>query len=90
MWFGEQVPLIPIAVQKVETANIIIIIGTSMQVYPAAGLVHYAACDAKVYYIDPKPTINHELDLNKNLVIIPEKAGHGVPILVQKLLNEAH
>lgn len=55
VWFGEAVPAIIEAAEAVDQADIIIVIGTSMQVYPAAGLVDYAKPDAKIYYIDPRP-----------------------------------
>ena len=87
VWFGEQVPMITVASEEVSTADIVIIVGTSMQVYPAAGLVHYARANAQIYYIDPRPTINHELDLRQNLVVIAENASRGVPDLVEELLD---
>ena len=53
VWFGESVPNIEVAANHVEQADILIIIGTSLNVYPAAGLIHYAKDDAKIYLIDP-------------------------------------
>ena len=58
VWFGEMVPMIEVAVEIVEQADTIIIVGTSMQVYPAAGLVQYAKSDAQIYFVDPKPSIS--------------------------------
>lgn len=55
VWFGEAVPAIEKAIPIMEEADIVIIIGTSLQVYPAAGLMHYAKPIVPVYYIDPKP-----------------------------------
>lgn len=55
VWFGEAVPAIIEAAEVVDQADIIIVIGTSMQVYSAAGLVDYAKPGAKIYYIDPRP-----------------------------------
>lgn len=83
VWFGEQVPMLETAAMEVSTANIIIIIGTSMQVYPAAGLVSYAPMDAKIYYIDPKPHISYELQNMPNLTIIKEKAVAGMEEIVR-------
>ena len=85
VWFGEAVPLMDSAIKEVSDAHVIIIIGTSMQVYPAAGLVSYAARDASIYYIDPKPSINFELSTSKNLKVFSEKASTGVRKVVDEL-----
>ena len=74
VWFGEDVPMIEKAVNICETANILIIIGTSMQVYPAASLMHYVPKNTPTYFIDPKPNI----ESNKNLTVIAEKATIGI------------
>lgn len=55
VWFGEEVPAITQAADLVATANVFLIIGTSLQVYPAAGLVNYFPSDKPLYIIDPKP-----------------------------------
>lgn len=83
VWFGEAVPLIEDAVIIVQEADIVIIIGTSLQVYPAAGLIHYAFAGAPKYYIDPKAAPVPFIPL---LVIIRKTAGEGVPELVEKLM----
>lgn len=88
VWFGEAVPLIEKAAQLVSEADIVLIIGTSMLVYPAAGLIGYALPYCQVYYIDPAPNLNHELTLNKNLTVIAKMASIGVPELVEKLLQD--
>jgi len=54
VWFGEAVPKIEAAIEAVETADILLIVGTSLQVYPAAGLYRYAGRDTPIYIIDPK------------------------------------
>ena len=54
VWFGEAVPKIGQAIDAVEAADILLIVGTSLQVYPAAGLYRYARADTPVYIIDPK------------------------------------
>lgn len=59
VWFGEAVPEIEKAIEFVKKADILVIIGTSMNVYPAAGLLHYAPQQAEVYLIDPKPVDTH-------------------------------
>lgn len=74
VWFGEDVPLIEKAAQLCETADILLIIGTSMQVYPAASLMHYAPAKTPVYFIDPKPNIENET----GLTVIAEPATIGV------------
>ena len=86
VWFGEAVPMLEKAVEITSTADIVMIIGTSMQVYPAASLVGFAPAGIPIYYIDPNPTINHELGSSQNLEIISEKAGKGVSELAKKLL----
>lgn len=88
VWFGEQVPMLGVAAQVIYDAHYIMIIGTSMQVYPAAGLVGYAPQDAGIYYIDPKPAINHELSLRNDLKVINEKASTGVRKVLNELLIE--
>lgn len=81
VWFGEAVPALYDAIPVVEDADIIVVIGTSMAVYPAAGLIHYAKPEAPVFVIDPN---RPEVTL-KNVVYIDEKASVGVEILKQKL-----
>ena len=88
VWFGEQVPMLQLAAEVIYDAHHVIIIGTSMQVYPAAGLVGYAPQDAQIYYVDPKPAINYELSSRSNLQVISEKAGSGVKKLVEELLQK--
>ncbi|WP_430907419.1 SIR2 family NAD-dependent protein deacylase [Maribacter sp. 2-571] len=86
VWFGEMVPQMENAVKEVKTADIVLIIGTSMQVYPAAGLVDYAKTGTPIYFVDPKPAIS-EGDFN-NLHIIPKTAVSGVPDLVNDLIKK--
>ncbi len=56
VWFGESVPMIEPAAMEVSKADILVVIGTSLNVYPAAGLLQYANSHAKIYLIDPRPT----------------------------------
>ena len=88
VWFGEMVPMLETAAQLCAEAEIILIIGTSMQVYPAASLVGYAPPFAPVYYIDPRPSINYELGRSKALTVVEETATVGVAQIVKKLLAE--
>lgn len=83
VWFGEMVPAMDIAQEISATADIFLIIGTSLNVYPAAGLVHSTKKDCPVYLIDPNEVTNPGIS---NLVFIKEPAGKGVPLLVEKLL----
>ena len=83
VWFGEDVPMIEKAIEICKTANILIIIGTSMQVYPAASLKHYIPENTPIYFIDPKPSINN----TTNLTIIKDTATHGLKTVIN-LLNE--
>lgn len=89
VWFGEMVPLMDKAVEIMTSADIVIIIGTSMQVYPAAGLIAYARPNASIYYIDPQPSINYELSDRRHLEVISDRAAAAVPALVDRLLAEA-
>ena len=85
VWFGEEVPALEKAVSIVEKADILIIIGTSLQVYPAAGLIEFANSEIPLYYIDPKPAWIP--NLRNPLEIIPMNATEGVVVLKQRLLN---
>lgn len=87
VWFGEEVPMLEKAIQEMLDADICLIIGTSMQVYPAAGLVSYLKRGAELYYIDPNPHINQELKNNPRLRIIAQKATEGVKRMVEILME---
>jgi NAD-dependent deacetylase len=84
VWFGEPVPMIPAAAGLSSTADIYVIIGTSLNVYPAAGLVDYVQPDTPIYLIDP-----NDLNLGhiSGLTIIRENAGTGTKKLVQELIK---
>ena len=85
VWFGEAVPLIEKAIEIVETADILVIICTSLQVYPAAGLMNYVNQNVPVYYIDPKPATIY--DLPNKLKVLPLSAVEGMKIVKDELLN---
>lgn len=87
VWFGESVPMIETAIEVVMKADVIIVIGSSMQVYPAASLVGYASPVTPLFYIDPNPQLNHELFRNPNLTVIPEKATIGLPKALQQITS---
>lgn len=84
VWFGEAVPLIEEAVRLVEAADTVIVVGTSLKVYPAASLLHYARFGVPVYLIDPKPNADV-----LGVEILAQTAVRGVPALVAELLRAA-
>ncbi|MGK0252888.1 MAG: NAD-dependent deacetylase [Mariniflexile sp.] len=84
VWFGEDVPMIEKAVEICETADILIIIGTSMQVYPAAGLMHYVPENSPIYFIDPKPA----MESKNNLTVIAENATVGIKKVLKLLVTQ--
>lgn len=85
VWFGEPVPMIETAAEIVSTADIFIIIGTSLVVYPAAGLVSFVPLDVPVYQIDPGSLQSY---FNVKVTHIKETSARGTPKLVEKLINE--
>ncbi len=85
VWFGEAVPMLDKAIDITSKADILIIIGTSMQVYPAASLIDYVPSHIPIYFIDPKPAVSRTSF--SNLTVIPEKATKGVEFLINTYLN---
>lgn len=83
VWFGEAVPEIETAIRYVEKADIFVIIGTSMNVYPAAGLLNYVPHAAEVYLIDPEWIDTHS---TRRIQVIRKGASEGVKEL-QRLLS---
>ena len=85
VWFGEAVTKMEAAIEFTRQADIFAVIGTSLVVYPAAGLLDYVAPDVPVYLIDP-----NEMNISRyrNVEIIKEKASIGVPILKKRLLEK--
>ncbi len=85
VWFGEAVPALELAIEITQNADYFAVIGTSLQVYPAAGLVQYTQPNTPIYYIDPKPA---ELpNLPNPIHIIPKTTTVGVP-LFKKCIHE--
>lgn len=82
VWFGEEVPMMEKAFEIAKKANILVVIGTSLNVYPAASIVNYVPANSKNYLIDPNPA----MELN-NFTIINAGAEEGVNILAENLLN---
>lgn len=87
VWFGELVPMIEPAAIEVAAADIIIIVGTSLQVYPAAGLLNFAQSHSQIYYIDPKPATSYEMKFLPNLQIFAENASTGVQKVVERIFK---
>ena len=86
VWFGEAVPMITKAMHEMPKADIVILIGSSLAVYPAASLIELASIEVPIYVIDPQiPSVN----LPNPVIKIQEKASVGVPALVDKLLKNA-
>lgn len=86
VFFGEGVPYFETACRIAATADIMIVIGTSLNVYPAASLLQYAPSTAKIYLIDPgQPQMGYYKD---RIIHIQEKASVGVPQLVDRLIQE--
>ena len=83
VWFGEEVPMMDRAIEEVQTADILIIIGTSMQVYPAAGLINYVIAGVPIYYLDPNPAPIHSL--SNNVKVIPSSAVNGITELFEQI-----
>ncbi len=83
VWFGESVPLLEDAAAHVQTADILIIIGTSLNVYPAAGLLYYAPTGIPIYVIDPKEV----QPIRREVIFIKEKATEGMRQLRKKLMK---
>lgn len=88
VWFGESVPMLEKAAAEFVGADTLIVVGTSLQVYPAAGLIQFAPPHCECFYIDPNPQISYELSIRPHRVI-EKKAGVGLPILVKSLLDNS-
>jgi NAD-dependent deacetylase len=84
VWFGEAVPAMDEAVKITESADIFAVIGSSLAVYPAAGLVGYTRDDTPLFIVDPKDV---PVYMRRDIVVIKEKASKGIEILTEKLLK---
>ena len=80
VWFGEMVPKIEPAIKIVKSADLLLIIGTSLQVYPAAGLMQEAPLGCKTIYIDPNPAIKN----GNNLTVIRKTASEGMKEIISQ------
>jgi len=86
VWFGEEVPAIGKAAELVARADVLLVIGTSLQVYPAAGLLAYAPERCRKWLVDPAASPAFRVE---NLTIVRKKAAEGVPEVVNLLVGEA-
>ena len=85
VWFGEDVPALEDALLLTQQADFFAVIGTSLQVYPAAGLIEFTPSSIPVFYIDPNPSTLYNVP--NPVEIIALKASEGMPILKEKLLK---
>ncbi len=85
VWFGEEVPMLMEGARQVQDADIVIIVGTSMQVYPAASLFTFAKPETPIYYVNPNPNLNYELQRLPQLNVIQEVATKGMKKIVEEL-----
>lgn len=85
VWFGEMVPMMEVAIDASMSADIFMVVGTSLAVYPAAGLIHHTRPNIPKYIIDPNmPQVAHESHLH----LFEEKGGTGVPKVAQILREQ--
>lgn len=84
VWFGEEVPMLSQAARMVQKADVLLVVGTSLQVYPAAGLVQHTSAGCQIILIDPNaPRIN-----GLDVMTIKEKAGVALPRLVREWMTD--
>jgi NAD-dependent deacetylase len=84
VWFGEEVPMMDMATELTEHADIFVVVGSSLNVYPAAGLINYAPQKANLWLIDPKEVV---IPINRKVEVIREVASVGIGILTKRLLS---
>src|SRR5512133_1264853 len=84
VWFGEEVPMMDKAAELTAAADIFVVVGSSLNVYPAAGLINYAPATASLWLIDPKEVV---IPVNRKVEVIREVASVGIGILTKRLLE---
>jgi NAD-dependent deacetylase len=84
VWFGEAVPMMDEAASLTANADIFVVVGSSLNVYPAAGLINYAPARASLWLIDPKEVV---IPVNRKVEVIREVASKGVAVLTERLLG---
>ncbi|NOT37594.1 MAG: NAD-dependent deacylase [Saprospiraceae bacterium] len=87
VWFGEAVNFMEEVIELAISADIFIVVGTSLQVFPAAGIIDYLPSHIPLYYIDPKPAITSSLTRLRNAKIISEKATIGMKLLIREIID---
>jgi NAD-dependent deacetylase len=87
VWFGEAVPMMDEAVKITAEADIFVVVGSSLNVHPAAGLIGYAPAEASLWLIDPNDVY---IPLNRKIEVIKEKASEGVATLTRRLLSSCN
>jgi NAD-dependent deacetylase len=87
VWFGEEVPTMDEAVNLTGDADIFVVVGSSLNVYPAAGLISYAPEKASLWLIDPKDVA---VPVNRKVEVIKDKASTGIGILTERLMKIYH
>jgi NAD-dependent deacetylase len=88
VWFGEEVPLLGEAARLSRSADVYLVVGTSLQVYPAAGLMGHASSDIPMYYVDPHPQVNYALEQFPLLSVVAEPATTGVTKVATELVAQ--
>jgi len=84
VWFGEEVPMMDEAANLAGNADIFVVVGSSLNVYPAAGLINYAPAKASLWLIDPKEVV---IPINRKVEVIMENASTGIAVLTERLLK---
>jgi NAD-dependent deacetylase len=84
VWFGEEVPMMDEAANITGSADIFVVVGSSLNVYPAAGLINYAPAKASLWLVDPKEVI---VPVNRKVEVIMEKASTGIAVLTERLIK---
>lgn len=82
VWFGEAVSMLDKAAELCQTADIFIVVGTSLNVYPAAGLIHYVPKNARCFLVDPS-----EVSVPNNYTVLKTNATKGLPMVAENLLK---
>ncbi len=83
VWFGEQVPMLDVAAKEISDADVLVVIGTSLKVYPAASLIHFTKAGAELIVIDPE----RPETLPSYATYIPAIASKGIESLVRKFIS---
>ena len=85
VWFGEMVPKMEEAAKLVKSADVVIVVGTSLNVYPAAGLLYEASFESRKYLVNPDLSLR--VPVHANFKFVCEKAGVGLPLVVNELMS---